>query len=109
MTGTHSIRSVAPPSLRSLVAAAYLADPADRLIAPIGDQAYSTLFQLIPAALAVLRTAATIEPNPINVLEWYRSDPVAELGHLTAEQLVSLGRAEVVIAFLCSISAGWRG
>lgn len=108
MTGTHAITRVAPRSLRSLVAAAYLADPADRLIAPIGDHAYSTLFQLIPTALAVLRTAATIELSPINVLEWYRSDPVAELGYLTAEQLVSLGRAEIVIAFLRSIGAGLR-
>ncbi|KRE86032.1 hypothetical protein ASG75_10895 [Rhodanobacter sp. Soil772] len=103
MTAMHSIKPIARPSLRSMLAAAYLADPSDRLIAPVGADTYSTLFSLIPVALAVLREAVEIEPDPAEVMHWYRATRIAELGHLTAAELVALGRAEAVIAFLRSI------
>lgn len=108
MTGVTSARRLAVPSLRSLIDAAYLVDPADQLIAPIGDSSYSTMFNLIPAALAVLREAANIEPDPLAMKDWYRQAAIAELGYLTAEQLVALGRAAAVISFLRSIRNGTR-
>ncbi|MHA6205636.1 hypothetical protein ACXU4B_14525 [Dyella soli] len=108
MNGMPLKMPIAKSSLRSLVVAAYTADPSDQLISPVGEHSYSTLFTLIPVALAVLRVAAEIEPRPAAVMEWYRATPIAELGQLTAEQLVALGRAEVVIAFLRSIRDGTR-
>jgi len=95
--------SVTPAKLQSLVHAAYHADAADPLISPMGDDSYSTLFGLIPVTLAVLRVAAEIEPDPVEVMEWYRSTPILELGGLSAEQLVALGRVEAVIGFLRAI------
>ncbi|WP_426703052.1 hypothetical protein ACPPVV_08685 [Rhodanobacter sp. Col0626] len=108
MLEVTSSRRQAIPSLRSLIDAAYLADPLDQLIAPVGEWSYSTTFNLIPAALAVLREAASIEPDPPTLMAWYRQTPIAELGHLTAEQLVALSRTEVVIVFLRSVRNGAR-
>lgn len=42
-------------------------------------------------------------------MDWYRHTRIAELGHLIAEQLVAMGRAPVVIAFLQAIRDGARG
>jgi hypothetical protein len=109
MNVSHANRSAAGASLRALLCAAYLADPRDRLISPIGEHGYSTLFGCIPAALAVLRVAAQIEAHPATLMRWYRHTRIAELGHLTAEQLVALGRAEALITFLCSVRDGERG
>lgn len=109
MAGAASTRRRAVPSLGSLVAEAYGADPADRLISPVGEGLYSTLFGLIPAALAVLRMAAAMEPDPSALMAWYRHTPIAELGYLTAEQLVALGRAEAVIAWLQARDGDARG
>ena len=86
-----------------------LLDPADRLIAPVGDSSYSTIFNLIPTTLAVLREAAGIEPDPQAMKHWYRQVPIAELGYLTAEQLVMLGRTAAVISFIRSVRDGARG
>jgi len=94
---------VTPARLQSLLQAAYHANAADSLISPMGDDSYSTLFGVIPAALAVLRVAAEVEPDPVEVMEWYRTTPIRELGGLCAEQLVALGRVEMVIGFLRAI------
>ena len=67
------------------------------------------MVRIIPAALAVLRVAAQIEAEPEWVMDWYRRTRIAELGQFTAEQLVAMGRAPVVIAFLQSIRDGARG
>src|SRR5690606_1464148 len=75
MTAATTAHRRATPSLHSLVDAAYHADPADRLIAPVGDNSYSTLFNLIPATLAVLREAAGVEPDPRSMKHWYRHVP----------------------------------
>jgi hypothetical protein len=56
----------------------------------------------------VLRVAAEVEPCPKAVMQWYRHTPIRELGNLSAERLVALGRAEMVIAFLRSIRDGAR-
>ena len=58
MTVTRSTDSTTRSSLDSLVDAAYMADPADRLIARVSDHTYSTLFRLVPSTLALLQTAA---------------------------------------------------
>lgn len=108
MGAIHSIRPPMKPSLRAMLAAAYHVDPADRLIAPVDEDSYSTMFSLIPVALAVLRVAAQIEPNPSRAIHWYRNTRIAELGHLAAVELVALGRAEAVIQFLQSIRDGQR-
>lgn len=93
----------ASPALQAMLVAAYAADPLDQLICPVAGGRYSTLFQLIPAALAVLRVAAGIEPEPAELLRWYRTTHIEHMGHLTPERLVALGRAEEVIGFLEAI------
>jgi hypothetical protein len=98
----------AKPSLQAMLVAAYHVDPSDQLIAPVGAESYSTVFSLIPAALAVLRVAAEIEPDPADVMRWYRQTRIAELGYLTAVELVSLGRTQAVIDFLSSVRDGQR-
>jgi hypothetical protein len=108
MRAIHSFNRRATPSLQSMLATAYHVDPSDQLIAPVSDETYSTVFGLIPATLAVLRVAAQIEPDPADVAYWYRQTRIAELGHLTAAELVSLGRAAAVIAFLNSVRDGYR-
>ena len=108
MRAIHSSYWSTKPSLRTMLLAAYQVDPCDRVIAPVGEDSYSTMFSLIPAALAVLRVAAQIEPDPADVLRWYRQTPIAELGHLTAAELVSLGRSATVIEFLGAVRDGER-
>lgn len=56
----------------------------------------------MPAALAVLRMAAALEPDPVEAMAWYRSVPIAVLDGLTAATLVRRGRAPAVLAFLCT-------
>jgi len=109
MSVIHPIRPVPRPVLRRLLAEAYAHDPCREPIAPFGEDRYTTLAKLVPAALAVLHVAAQIEPEPEWVLDWYRRTRIAELGQLTAEQLVAMGRAPVVVAFLQSIRDGARG
>ncbi|QRP63073.1 hypothetical protein I6J77_13225 [Rhodanobacter sp. FDAARGOS 1247] len=53
-------------------------------------------------ALAVLRMAAALEPDPLEAMAWYRSVPIAVLDGLTAAILVRQGRAYAVLAFLCA-------
>jgi hypothetical protein len=108
MASNHSMKLGDSAPIESLMAAAYAADPRDRLIAPVGDGAYSTLFGLIPEALAVLRVAAEIESDPDELLNWYSRSLISELGHLSAKQLVSLGRAVDVINFLRNAQDGVR-
>lgn len=108
MGALPSINHRARRSLRALLVAAYHVDPSDRLIAPVNEESYSTVFSLIPAALAVLRVAAEIEPDPADVMRWYRQTRIAELGYLTAAELVSLGRTQAVIDFLSAVRDGQR-
>lgn len=55
---------------------------------------------VISAALAVLRMAASLEPDPVEVMAWYRGVPIAVLDGLTAAELVRQGRSDAVLAFL---------
>ncbi|MEO9229747.1 MAG: hypothetical protein ABI216_12500, partial [Devosia sp.] len=56
-----------------------------------------------PNKLAVLRAAAKIEPEPAEVMHWYRTIPIVHLSRLTAEELVAGGRADEVLGFLRAI------
>ncbi|WP_431636052.1 hypothetical protein ACQVBX_01070 [Dyella sp. KULCS107] len=109
MAVAYSIHPVSPRALRAWLLEVHGDDPRDEPIAPLGEYGYSTMVRTIPAALAVLRVAARLEPEPEWVMDWYRHTRIAELGHFTAEQLVAMGRAPVVIAFLQAIRAGARG
>jgi hypothetical protein len=108
MAARHSTHLSRREYLPSLVYAAFHADPHDRLIAPVGQHRYATLFGIIPDALAVLRAAASIESDPNQVMAWYTGTRIMELGDLTAEKLVAIGRAEEVVSFLLSIGDGRR-
>jgi hypothetical protein len=54
----------------------------------------------VPAALAILRLAAALEPDAVEAMIWYRSIPIAVLDGFTAAELVAQGRAAAVITFL---------
>ncbi|WP_109124516.1 hypothetical protein [Dyella sp. C11] len=62
----------------------------------------------LAATLAVLESARKIESSFYDSLAWYREVPIAELGGLTARELVAQGRAEHVIGFLRAIQRGDR-
>lgn len=63
----------------------------------------------MPTAFAVLRAASRLEPDPCRAMAWYRDVPIAELGSLTANELVALGQGDAVTAFLRAIADGRRG
>lgn len=54
----------------------------------------------ISDALAVLHTAAALEPDHGKAMTWYCDAPIAVLDGLTAAELVARGRASAVLAFL---------
>lgn len=56
------------------------------------------------AHAAILELAARISPLPGSALAWYRHDPIDELDHLTAAELVQAGRADDVLVFLLRIA-----
>jgi hypothetical protein len=78
------------------------------LVSPFDEDGYSTSFEPAAAMLTVLRAAVQIEPDPVETGSWYRSTCIAELGGLTAAQLVALGRADEVVGFLLSVRDGRR-
>jgi hypothetical protein len=108
MAARHSTHLFKKGYWLPLVEAAFHVDPHDRPIAPVGRQRCATLFGIIPDSLAVLRTAASIEPDQNQVMGWYTGDRIMELGDMTAEELVAIGRADEVITFLLSIGDGRR-
>lgn len=57
---------------------------------------------------AVLKAAMRIEPNSTETTWWYLHTPIAELGGLTAAQLVLDGRVEDILRFLHSVQQGKR-
>lgn len=101
-------RAPSPEQIRSLVSTAFSADPRDSVIGPVGDHRYSTIFGIIPDVLAVLRAAAEIERDSVRLYAWYMDVRIAELGDLTAQALVALGRADAVIDFLAQVRTGAR-
>ncbi len=73
------------------------------------EDSRSAVFDVMPTTLLVLRMAREVETDPVALASWYRDTRIAELGDLTAAQLVSLGRADDVIMFLCAVRNGQRG
>jgi len=108
MNGKPSKDSAAPSSPGATIVPAHMAVLLDQLISRAGLRSCNVVFDMPPAALAVLRLAAEVEPEPMAMLEWYRHTPIAEFGELTAEKLVAMDHADRVIAFLRSISDGTR-
>jgi hypothetical protein len=96
-------------SLNALINQAVRANPADRLISPMGEGSYTTLFGIVSDGVAVMRMALEIDHHPERVKHWYAKDAIRELGGLTAKTLVSMGRADAVVSFLQSIRSGERG
>lgn len=70
----------------------------------------SRLFDPAPdAALwGVLRLARDIEHDAARVRDWYLTVKIRELGGKTAQELVQMGEADLVIGFLRSIRRGYR-
>lgn len=58
--------------------------------------------------LAVCQAALRIECDPREAAGWYLHTRIAELGDLTAAQLVACGRADEVMRFLEDVCSGAR-
>jgi hypothetical protein len=56
----------------------------------------------------VLRLAKRIDRDAVRVREWYLTVKIRELGGKTAQELVQMGEADLVIGFLRSIRRGYR-
>lgn len=84
-------------------------EPGGWLASPFDEDGYSAFFGVVPTMPVVLRMAMEVEADPVEAASWYRDTRIAELGDLTAAQLVSLGRTDEVIMFLCAVRDGKRG
>jgi predicted benzoate:H+ symporter BenE len=94
--------------LRHYLNEALMTHPSDRLLSPISNGCYTTLFGIVPDVVAVLRAAAEIESSPAEVMSWYKEVRIRELGDLTAEVLVRMQRTQEVVNFLRSVRDGER-
>lgn len=95
-------------SLQSLMGRVAETSPVERLIFQARKRGYATRFGRTPGDLAVLRLAIEIEPCADELLTWYTSVRIHELGEFTAQRLVAMGRAEAVVDFLASVHDGSR-
>lgn len=57
---------------------------------------------------SVLRLAKGIDHDEKRVRDWYLTVKIRELGSMTAQELVQMGEADLVIGFLRSIRRGYR-
>ena len=57
---------------------------------------------------SVLRLAEGIDHDEARVRDWYLTVKIRELGGKTAQELVQMGEADLVIGFLRSIRRGYR-
>lgn len=74
-----------------------------RRIDSAGSGGSEGAFEPAMPAAAALMAAARIESDPSEVVDWYRTTPIALLDEFTAEELVAAGRLEDVLAFLRAI------
>jgi hypothetical protein len=58
--------------------------------------------------LDVLRLARGVDHDKERVRDWYLTVKIHELGGKTAQELVRMGEADLVIGFLRSIRRGYR-
>lgn len=63
---------------------------------------------LIADFRGVLRLAKGIDQDEARVRDWYLTVKICELGGKTAQELVQMGKADLVIGFLRSIRHGCR-
>ena len=56
----------------------------------------------------VLRLAKGIDQDEERVRDWYLTVAIRELGGKTAQELVQMGEADLVMGFLRSIRRGYR-
>jgi hypothetical protein len=63
---------------------------------------------LVVAFWGVLRLAKGIDQDEERVRDWYLTVKIRELGGKTAQELVQMGEADLVIGFLRSIRRGHR-
>ena len=56
----------------------------------------------------VLRLAKGIDHDEERVRDWYQTVSICELGGRTAQELVQMGEADLVMGFLRSIRRGYR-
>lgn len=64
-------------------------------------EAYKTTTPMDDPGIAdIFHAAALIEPDPRKVMSWYCDTPIAQLNHMTAQELVAIGHANKVLAFL---------
>lgn len=88
------------PPVRLLTADRKAHDPNERMVAgkiAVSRQDASRDALTVSNLLAI---AGLIEPDPAAVLQWYGETTIASLGGLTAEALVTQGRAGDVLSFL---------
>lgn len=67
------------------------------------------LQQFMRDSLRVLSAAAQVSGDRDRAVYWFRNSPIVEFEHRTAEQLVSDGRVDAVVAYLGSIASGSTG
>lgn len=60
-------------------------------------------------AVRVLAAAFSLAQSPDRALYWFRSHPIGDFDYKTAEILVSEGKADAVIRYIESLSAGPSG
>lgn len=67
------------------------------------------LQQFMRDTLRVLSAAMDINSDQARAMYWYKNTPIPEFQHHTAEQLVSGGKVDTVIAYLLSVASGSTG
>ncbi len=60
-------------------------------------------------AVKAIKAAYALNGNIDKALIWYRNDPIETFGFKTAEELVSAGRIEDLLAYLASLQTGFSG
>ena len=68
-----------------------------------------TLQRFLRDVARVIAAATDISGDVSKALFWYRNHPLAEFDYHTAEQLVVQGRADDVVRYVSSLSAGPAG
>jgi len=60
-------------------------------------------------ALRIIAMAKDISGDQAKAIFWFRNEPLRDFGFVTAEKLVSEGKADAVAAYLQSIESGSSG
>ena len=60
-------------------------------------------------SMKIIKAAYLVNGSIDKALVWYRNDPIESFGFKTAEELVSAGRTDDLLAYLSSLQAGFSG